>query len=380
MIRLIQKNNGWLLLLVFSLLLGACGGGSDNSSAGNVSFPQRGQLQSAAWLGSVSSSALDFTGGSITLSQQQQLLKYDLDLYRLVYTTLDQDAGLIDASGLLALPRKNTQLASPLLSFQHGTIFHDAEAPSNDLGPSAAPLLFAALGYITLAPDYVGYGVSRGEPHPYLQKTASAAAVVDLLQAARTWLDNRGVRRNGQLFLTGYSQGGYVTMAAHQALEALNAADLQVTASVPAAGPYDVGATLDALLDQAGLRHEGAAAQRSLADTLAAALVGQIAPEDSDIDFDYSVLSAYISHGADGVVAQNVHDWQARAPVRLFHGRDDETVPFVSATRALGAMQARQSADVQLIECQAQPADHIGCIEPYGLYVIDYLGGLAQGL
>ncbi|MCB1621938.1 MAG: alpha/beta hydrolase [Thiothrix sp.] len=374
-----KKNYGSpLRLLGIALLLSACGGGSDDSGNTNTATPARGQLQSASRLASFTRAELDFSAGDVALSQQQQqLLQYGVTLYKLVYVTQDQNGALVNASGLLVLPDRNPQLAGPLLSFQHGTIYHDAKAPSNDLTPSAPPLLFASLGYITLAPDYLGYGSSRGAPHPYLQKTPSAMVVIDLLRAAQTWLDNQGIRRNGQLFLTGYSQGGYVTMAAQQALEALNTADLQVTAAVPAAGPYDVGATLNALL---ALRASGTAAQRSLADTLAAALMGQVIPEDSDISFDNSIFSSYISHGAGGVAAQNVHDWKALAPVRLFHGRDDETVPFINGTHARDAMQARSSADVQLIECEAEPADHAQCIVPYALYTLDYLGGLAQGL
>lgn len=43
---------------------------------------------------------------------------------------------------------------------------------------------------------------------------------------------------NGQLFLTGYSEGGYVTMATHRALQASASPHLQqLRMVVPGAGP-----------------------------------------------------------------------------------------------------------------------------------------------
>src|SRR6266404_7700312 len=48
----------------------------------------------------------------------------------------------------------------------------------------------------------------------------------------------------GKLFITGYSQGGYVAMATHKAMQA---AQLPVTASAPMSGPYALEAFGDAI-------------------------------------------------------------------------------------------------------------------------------------
>ena len=82
------------------------------------------------------------------------------------------------------------------------------------------PVVLASLGYIVIAADYVGYGVSAAAPHPYLLSAPSASAVVDLMTAAKYWRQVQHVPDNKQLFLTGYSEGGYVTMATHRALQA----------------------------------------------------------------------------------------------------------------------------------------------------------------
>src|SRR5262249_38610216 len=49
---------------------------------------------------------------------------------------------------------------------------------------------------------------------------------------------------NGKLFITGYSQGGFVAMATHRALQA---AGRPVTASAPMSGPYALEAFGDAV-------------------------------------------------------------------------------------------------------------------------------------
>src|SRR6266404_6895443 len=48
----------------------------------------------------------------------------------------------------------------------------------------------------------------------------------------------------GKLFITGYSQGGYVAMATHKAMQA---AQLPVTAAAPMSGPYALEAFGDAI-------------------------------------------------------------------------------------------------------------------------------------
>lgn len=170
--------------------------------------------------------------------------------WRLEYTTLDANGSEVRASGLISVPQKPAGSTSPVLSYQHGTIFRDAEAPSNNAVPGEVAVVLASLGYVVVAPDYVGFGASRGTPHPYLMSTPTAAAVIDLLTASKVWRAQNQVADNGQLFITGYSEGGYATMAAHRALQASGSphlADLRM--AVVGAGPYDVQATLDGLID-----------------------------------------------------------------------------------------------------------------------------------
>ena len=225
-------------LLCTALFLTGCGGGGDDSADNsNEPVEERAKLVSVKKIKSFKSTELSFVDSELNDSNQPDYVQYDVDLYKLVYTTLDADEEIVNASGLVAIPQKDSQVGSPLLSYQHGTIFYNTEAPSNDLTTTAPPILLGSLGFVTIAADYVGYGESHRHPHPYLLQKQSAAVGIDLLIASKKWLRQQNIPLNSQLFLTGYSQGGYVTMAMHKALETLNDTTMKVTAAVPAAGP-----------------------------------------------------------------------------------------------------------------------------------------------
>ena len=166
-----------------------------------------------------------------------------VDLWLLEYETPDAKGKPVTASGLLALPQ-GAEGASPLLSYQHGTLHRWDEAPSMEEALDyTATLAMASTGYIAQAPDLLGFGSSRGL-HPYVHAATEASAVVDMLRATRTYLEQESIAWNGQLFLVGYSQGGHATMAAHRELETHLSEEFTVTASAPMAGPYDLSGTM----------------------------------------------------------------------------------------------------------------------------------------
>ncbi|WP_418317882.1 alpha/beta hydrolase family protein [Piscinibacter sakaiensis] len=312
--------------------------------------------------------------------------------YRLSYRTIDGFGRELTASGLLSVPDKPPVVASPVISYQHGTIFYNAEAPSVDASAGTVPVLLASMGFVVVAADYVGYGDSQGEEHPYLLAKPTAAAVLDLLTAARSWRSQNHIADNGQLFLLGYSEGGYATMAAHRELQARQGPDPDaLVMNIAGAGPYDVGVTLDELLRRVRrdnpvlaalvspglLRNLGS----SLRNEVRRALLRELIPEDADVSFQSTFIDHFLADDRAAIERDcNVHDWRPQAPLWMFHGRDDETVPYAAALSALNAMQARAAPQVALIDCGAQPSSHLGCVAPYWLFMLDRLAGNARDL
>jgi hypothetical protein len=105
--------------------------------------------------------------------------------------------------------------------------------------------MYAAQCYIVVAPNYAGYDSSSLSYHPYLNADQQSKEMIDILAAAKKALPTliSPTTASAKLFLTGYSQGGFVAMAAHRAMQA---AGIPVTASAPMSGPYALAAQSDA--------------------------------------------------------------------------------------------------------------------------------------
>ncbi|MGI4883814.1 MAG: alpha/beta hydrolase family protein [Janthinobacterium lividum] len=139
-------------------------------------------------------------------------LKYDVKFYKFLYKTTYKGQ-LLQVSGMLGVPQ-GTPAPPALLSAQHGTMFRQADSPSNFPATYTGFELFASTGFITLIPDFIGLGVSSGVVQPFYDKPTSAGAVVDMVKAVQYYLGQQAVAFSPRLFLVGYSEGGYVTMAA----------------------------------------------------------------------------------------------------------------------------------------------------------------------
>ncbi|RJO67320.1 MAG: hypothetical protein C4523_09755 [Myxococcales bacterium] len=141
--------------------------------------------------------------------------------YRIRYTTQDKGES-VEATAVVAVPANAEGIEDksfPYALFLHGTTgFSDPCAPSRrDDGPAQGVLL-AALGFITVLPDYIGLA-GFGEPstahHGYLVGEQTAIGSWDALRAAEVFLSEQladEVHANGQTVVWGGSQGGHAAM------------------------------------------------------------------------------------------------------------------------------------------------------------------------
>jgi poly(3-hydroxybutyrate) depolymerase len=187
-----------------------------------------------------------------------------IDVYYLLYRTTGAAGEPTESSGALMVPTGAAPACSgprPILLYAHGTQTNKAfnianlEDPSNGEGALIAAM-YASQGYIVVAPNYAGYDISTLGYHPYVLASQQSGEMLDVLSAARTALPKTftpATTDNGQLYITGYSEGGYVALATARALDAQEPG--QYTAVAPMSGPHALEAYVDSifLLGQVGV-------------------------------------------------------------------------------------------------------------------------------
>jgi predicted esterase len=139
--------------------------------------------------------------------------------------------------------RKACTGARPVVVYAHGTSIDKAfDMTSVTSNPEAALVMamYAAQGFIVIAPNYTGYADSSLPYHPYLNADAQTNDVIDSVRAARSVLGELGTVSSDKMFLTGYSQGGYVALATHREMQAKYPKEFIVTASGPMSGPLSL--------------------------------------------------------------------------------------------------------------------------------------------
>jgi alpha/beta superfamily hydrolase len=241
--------------------LGLSGCGSDTESATVGTSTDRGALLFDPPFRIASLTATDFGDQLGAAPAGASLLAVagppacGVDFYHVEYNTVGGKGEKTTASGAMLVPTGAAPACSgprPIVLYAHGTQtdktanLADITNPNNTEGALIAAV-FAAHGYIVVAPNYAGYDTSTLPYHPFLNGDQQSKDMIDALAASRTALPHTfssATSDNGKLFITGYSQGGYVAMATH---EALQAAGVAVTASAPMSGPYALEAFGDAI-------------------------------------------------------------------------------------------------------------------------------------
>jgi pimeloyl-ACP methyl ester carboxylesterase len=332
---------------------------------------------------------------------------YDVDVYRVVYYTVDADTLPIVASGALFVP-KNPQCRVPLMSYQHGSIAVKSQVPST---LNAAEVIIgetsASDGAVVAMPDYLGLGESPGL-HPYVHAYTEARATADLLVVAEQICDELGITRNGQLFLFGYSQGGHATMAAHQLIQEQYGSYFSVTASVPMSGPYDLsGVQSQVITTDAAYPNPAYIPFIFLAynnvyhlypsisdffvhpyDSILPPLfdgthdldeVNEVMPDTPNRIIVPEILDSFKNDPEyrlyDYLRLNDTYNWNPQSPVRMYYCEGDQDVNYLNALVAYDHFVMNGNT---LVSKQSNGAnyDHTGCVLPSLLAAKSYFDSL----
>ncbi len=166
-------------------------------------------------------------------------VRYDVDIYEIIYKAPWIDSSTwINCSGIVYVPKTKGKKV-PTFMFGHGTEIRKGRSISDEDSQQGICLGMSTDGYLALYPDYYGMGKGDGQ-HLYQHAWSEGMAFVYMLYAVEELKKTIGTETNGQLFLTGYSQGGHASFAAQKYIEALHDPRFKVTATSPMSGAYDM--------------------------------------------------------------------------------------------------------------------------------------------
>jgi hypothetical protein len=243
-----------------ALLLCACGSSSQTSmvatSTAHGTLAENPPFRIASLDAATFQTELAGTSSGTQLLQITGSPSCGVDFYYVKFWTLGGAGETTESSGALMVPTGAAPACSgprPIVLYAHGTNtdktlnIADITNASNTEGILIAAM-FAAQGYIVVAPNYAGYDISTLGYHPYLNAEQQSGEMIDILTAARAGLPktlSAATSDSGKLFVTGYSQGGHVAMATQRALQA---ADASPTGVAGMSGPYALEAFGDVIL------------------------------------------------------------------------------------------------------------------------------------
>jgi pimeloyl-ACP methyl ester carboxylesterase len=314
-----------------------------------------------------------------------------VNLYRVTYHSVIPEFGNRPtvASGLLAIP-ETAGKSFPLLSYQHGTVYGKYQVPSfPEQSPETQLMVaqFAGQGYLVIGADYFGLGNST-EPEGYMVKGSHQQATYDMLIAAQSVLKHMGLS-NDRLFLSGWSQGGFVTMAM---LERLESVGIKPQGTTTASAPVDVFALmngflvfprkfdaswLNSIMILSAFAYENYYGVPGLARALLNDEYYDVAkkayerqpfnPEDIPTDLHKLIRPEYFNpqyfaNSAYGklIAAAQAYRWVIQSPVRNYYGETDEAITVGVGRMAMTYAQSMGSGNTMVEAISTGDTTHRG--------------------
>jgi pimeloyl-ACP methyl ester carboxylesterase len=372
------KSVAYVWLVLFTIMAGSGCKKEANAVTPQEAVTEKSNLVSSKLVGYLPASAIRNLASTNGYPQFNNELKYDVVIFSMVYNTTYQGK-VIQASGLMCFPR-NMPDPPAIISAQHGTLFAHKDAPSNFPNSFNGPELFASAGYATFIPDYIGYGASAQILHPYYNAQYSAMSVIDMIKAGKTFCKEQDIPVSDKLFLAGYSEGGYVTLAAQKEIENNPSHNLKLTAVAAGAGGYDLTSMLGNIASGQDYNNPSYLAfllqafnvanewNRPVADFFREPYASKIptllngsktgSQINSELVKQPSQLFAPAFYNAlrgtgetqfkAALAANSLTNWVPKAPTRLYHGTADDVVPYANSEITYNKLKANGAANITL--------------------------------
>ncbi len=366
-----------ILFSVFTIALFFIQGCSENVTEPEVT-KTRGGIVSTTPLQTYTTTEIQQVLGLAGISNSFNL-QYSVEAVKIVYWTIDADGKYIKASGAIMVPKNINNL--PLFNMNHGTVVKRdrvASVSPFNITEGVAGLVMGALGYLSCVPDYPGFGESN-KLHPYIHAKSIANAVIDFLKSAQKYAKNKKITLNNQLFLAGYSEGGYVTLATQKEIEENYSSEFDITAVAPMAGPYDLLSTATNLikqktynwpayigflltaynnvygwnrLDDFFVKPYNSKILTLLNGTKTLSEVNSQLPKTISELLNKNFIDNFLNGNDTQVInafkENSLLDWSPTAPIKFYHGEADGVIPYQIVLNTVENLKSRSSSTIEL--------------------------------
>jgi len=316
------------------------------------------------------------------------------------YRTVSPAGEQLEASGIVCYPA--TGDFKGVVVAPHFSISADKESPSSVMATIESTLAF--LGYVVIAPDYLGFGSTVNLPQPYLHTGSAGQVTSDMVFAVREHLEQVNRAIDDELYVVGYSQGGYSSLAFAKMVQEKYASRILVKKVFAGGGPYDPAGMFNTFIKENRLDNPA---------TVVLTIVGADYSNRLQLDYTRVFQEPLLSNYKEWVVSKKytlgqinakignrefdsfIHPdiylaernnefnklydsleknrltsgWTPTFPLVLFHGRKDKTVPLDNSQKAYDNFKAA-GADVSL---HIVEFDHGDTAIPFYLYVLNEL-------
>jgi len=335
-------------------------------------------------------------------------------VYKITYHTGFQGSPVI-ASGLVCTPSGSGEY--PLLSFQNGTNTLHNNAPTVNPDWQMYQFLEAvsSTGFVIAIADYIGFGSSEELFHPYLDKESTMRCIIDMLQATKELAEphNLDIALSNDLYITGYSMGGWATLCLQKALETEFTNEFNLKASACAAGPYDLEFISDSIMKQETypmpyflgyILHSFTSlgqVTNPLSDILKEPYASRI-PSLYDGNKDGDEINSQLTSSVSDLFTEayqegyrtdpnfssvmqtllrnSVEAWNINTPLMLLHGEEDEFVPPQVSEKMYDDLRTAGTDENMIQKVYFPGIDHPEGIIPCGIAGINWFLEIKNGM
>lgn len=332
-------------------------------------------------------------------------ISYDVRVYSISYKTTFMGEAII-ASGLVSIP--DAEGSFPVISFQNGTNTCHSNAPSVNYNNALYSLLAinAGNGFIIALPDYIGFGESEEYLHPYFHSESSNQVIRDMILAVEEFTDYiDGLNVSKELYLMGYSQGGWATLSALKDIEQNHLEDYSLVSASCGAGAYDLidfthyVLSLDTYPNpfylpyyiesrrQNGIINDPlslyfkepyASAITGLFDgslcnsELNSYLTNDISELLTDhLISDFDTSDDYINVKNE-LLTSSVTSWKLNTPLMIAHSNGDQSIPIKQSSDLYDNLVDAGTLENDLVFLEINDFDHNDAIIPWGIYTLNW--------